>query len=129
MLVITGLYVSILAILILFLAFKVVKFRRVNRIGVGDNGDNEGLRVIRVHANAVEYVPMMVVLMAVYEINGGSSMVLHTIGVIAVIARILHAFGLSMSEGKSFGRFHGTLLTWLITLVLSVLNIYHFILN
>ena len=91
---------------------------------MGARGD--GLRANRVHANAVEYVPMIVILMAIYEVNDGSSMVLHIIGAVAVIGRILHATGLSKSAGTTFGRFVGTLLTWTITLVLAGLNIYHY---
>lgn len=129
MLAITSLYASILAILIIFLAFKVVVFRRSKSVGIGDNGDKDGLRAIRVHANAVEYIPMIVILMGVYEANGGSLLLLHVVGSVAVIARMLHAMGLSKSAGATFGRLVGTLLTWIITLLLSALNIYHFILQ
>ncbi len=127
MLVITSLYASILALLVIFLAYKVVNFRQTKSVGLGDNGDKDGLRAIRVHANAVEYIPMMVILMGIYEVNGGSSLLLHIIGSVAVISRILHATGLSKSAGTTFGRFVGTVLTWLTTLVLAGLNIYHFI--
>jgi uncharacterized membrane protein YecN with MAPEG domain len=127
MLIVTSLYASILAILIILLAYKVVNFRRVKSCGIGDNGDKDGLRAIRVHANAVEYIPMIVILMGIYEVNGGSGLVLHIIGSIAVICRLLHATGLSKSAGTTFGRLVGTLLTWIITLVLAGLNIYHFL--
>jgi len=127
MLAITSLYASVLAVLVIFLAYKVVDFRRVKSVGIGDNGDKDGLRAIRVHANAVEYVPMMMILMGIYEVNGGSVMMLHIIGAVAVVARLLHATGLSKSAGTTFGRFVGTLLTWMTTLVLAGLNIFHFI--
>ena len=127
MLIITSLYASILALLVIFLAYKVVNFRQTKSVGLGDNGDKDGMRAIRVHANAVEYIPMMIILMGIYEANGGSTIMLHIIGAVAVIARILHATGLSKSAGTTFGRFVGTLLTWITTLVLAGLNIYHFI--
>lgn len=127
MLIITSLYASILALLVIFLAYKVVNFRQTKSVGLGDNGDKDGMRAIRVHANAVEYVPMMIILMGIYEANGGSAIMLHIIGTVAVIARVLHATGLSKSAGTTFGRFVGTLLTWITTLVLAGLNIYHFI--
>jgi len=128
MLHITSLYASLLALLIIFLAFKVVRFRLTKQVGIGDNGDKKGLLAIRTHANAVEYVPILILLMAIYEINGGSSLVLNIIGVLAVIARILHAFGLSRSSGKSNPRFIGTGLTWSIIITLAVLNILKYIL-
>lgn len=126
MLAVTSLYASILAILIIGLAYKVVNFRQVKSVGIGDNGDKGGLKVIRVHANAVEYVPMIIILMGIYEVNGGSSVILHGIGITVVVARLLHAMGLSKSAGTSFGRFVGTLLTWLTTLALAGLNLYHY---
>ncbi len=127
MLPITSLYAAILAVLIIALAYKVVVFRRSKQVGLGDNGDTGGKLAIRAHANAVEYIPMLVILLGLYEAGGGNSMILHAMGGIIVFARVIHAFGLSSSAGKSFGRFYGTLLTWLSTLVLAALNIYQFI--
>ena len=124
MLHITSLYASLLALIIIFLAFKVVVFRKTKKVGLGDNGDADGLQAIRVHANAVEYIPMIVILMALYEVNDGSHLILNILGVLAVVARLLHAFGLSKSAGISFGRFYGTAVTWLVTVVLAGLNIY-----
>ncbi|MFK8010899.1 MAG: MAPEG family protein [Marinicellaceae bacterium] len=129
MLQITGLFASILGILIILLAYKVVSFRRSNKVGIGDNGDKSGILAIRAHANAIEYIPMLVILMGIYEVNGGNVTVLYVIGALAVVARFMHAFGLSKSAGVSTGRFYGTALTWLITVVLSVLNIVNFALK
>ncbi len=124
MLHITSLYASLLALIIIFLAYKVVSFRRTKKVGLGDNGDSGGMLAIRTHANAVEYIPIILILMGLYEVNGGSHLVLNIIGVSAVIARLLHAMGLSKTAGVSFGRFYGTLITWLVTLVLAGLNLY-----
>ena len=129
MLHITGLYASILGFLIIFLAYRVVNFRKTKRVGIGDNGDKLGMRAIRVHANATEYIPILIILMAIYELNGGAVLVLHIIGIISVFARILHAFGLSGSSGISFGRFYGTAITWVSIVGLSCLNIYQFLLK
>jgi uncharacterized membrane protein YecN with MAPEG domain len=115
-----------MALIIITLAYKVVVFRKTKKVGLGDNGDTDGLQAIRVHANAVEYIPMIIILMGLYEVNGGSHLALNIIGAIAVIARLLHAFGLSKSAGISFGRFYGTALTWVVTLVLAGLNLYNY---
>lgn len=126
MLHITSLYASLLALIIMFLAYKVVVFRKTKKIGLGDNGDESGQLAIRTHANAVEYIPMIVILMGLYEVNGGSPMIINIIGALAVVARILHAFGLSKSAGVTFGRFYGTLITWIVILILCGLNLYSF---
>lgn len=124
MLHITSLFAAILGLLMIFLALQVVKFRRTKSVGVGDNGDQQGQLAIRAHANFVEYVPMALILMAIYELNGGISIILYIIGSVLVLARVLHFLGLSKSAGKTFGRFYGTLLTWIIVIVLAILNIY-----
>ncbi len=127
MLIITSFYASLLALLVIFLTFRVIKARRSNNVVIGDNGNQDVLQAMRVHANAIEYIPIMIILMGVYEVNGGSNVLLHIIGLVAVIARVLHAIGLSSSVGVSFGRIAGIMLTMSTILVLSGLNIYHFI--
>lgn len=129
MLHITGLFAGILGLLIIVLAYKVVVFRRTKKVGLGDNGDIGGQQAIRTHANAIEYVPMLVILMGIYEVNGGHSMALYCIGILAVIARVMHAFGLSKSAGITSGRFYGTAVTWLIIVALGVLNIVNFVMK
>jgi uncharacterized membrane protein YecN with MAPEG domain len=123
MLITTSLYASLLAILVIYLALNVVSFRRAKKVGLGDNGDSSGQKAIRAHANAVEYIPLLLILMAIYEINYGSNMMLHILGGVAVFARIIHALGLSKSAGVSFGRFYGTALTWIVILILAGMNL------
>jgi hypothetical protein len=53
---ITSLYASFSALLIVRLSISVIKLRRKNRIRVGDGGNEELQLAIRTHANAVEYI-------------------------------------------------------------------------
>lgn len=123
MLTITALYASFLALIIIWLCYKVVAFRRIKGVDIGDGGDARGSRHIRAQQNAVEYIPLTLILMAAYELNNGSHMVLHGIGIALVIARLIHPLGLVSKKGVSFGRFYGTLITWLAILLLAGLNI------
>lgn len=129
MLTITGLYASILGLIILWLCYNVVKFRRGKRVDIGDGGDAIGIRHIRAQQNAVEYIPIALILFAVLEINGGNHWLLHGIGIALVIARLIHPGGLINGKGATFGRFYGTLITWLVILLLAGLNIFTFIKN
>ena len=126
MLTITGLYASIMALIIIWLCYKVVVFRRVKKVDLGDGGDERGIRHIRAQQNAIEYIPMILVLMACYELNNGNYLILHGIGIALTVARLIHPMGLANHKGKSFGRFYGTLITWLILLSLAVLNLFKF---
>lgn len=123
MLNITALYASLLGIIVIWLCFRVVKFRRIKRVEIGDGGDEVGIRHIRAQQNAVEYIPLCLILLASYELNGGNHMMLHAIGIALVIGRLIHPLWFVNNKGISFGRFYGTALTWLCIIVLAGLNI------
>lgn len=127
MLHITGLYASILALIVIWLCYQVVVFRRRQRVDIGDGGDATGIRHIRAQQNAVEYIPLAMILFAVYELNGGNPWMLHGMGVALVFARLIHPGGLVKAKGATFGRFYGTLITWLVILLMAGLNIGHFV--
>lgn len=116
---ITGLYAALCALLILALSFRIVGLRRRLKVGIGDGGDAGLARAIRAQANAIEYVPLMLVMLLVAENNGAGVVFVHACGAGLVLARVLHAVGLSGSAGTSFGRFWGTLVTWIVLLVLA----------
>lgn len=116
---ITGLYAALCAFLILALSLRIVALRRRLRVGIGDGGDAGLARAIRAQANAIEYIPLLLVMLLIAENNGAGMVFVHACGLVLLLARLLHAVGLSGSAGVSFGRFWGTLLTWLVLLVLG----------
>ncbi len=125
--VITGLYAGVLALLLVALSFRVAQRRMRYKIGVG-SGDNPDLeRAIRVHGNFVEYVPFALLLMGLYESVGGPAWAVHAAGITLVLARLLHAVGLTTSAGRTPGRFTGIMATWLLIAVLGIANIVQFL--
>ncbi len=119
-LVYTPIYAGLLAVLIIVLSVKVALTRRRLRIGVGDKGDREMLQVVRVHGNAIEYIPLTLLLMAFAEFNGANIYFINICGVALFVGRILHAYGLGKNIGITLGRTYGTSLTWLVILALGV---------
>jgi uncharacterized membrane protein YecN with MAPEG domain len=120
---VTAVYASILAVILTVLGMNVTIHRAKCKVPLGDGGNPDMLRMIRIHGNAAEYVPIALVLMLLYEINGGSHALLHTVGVVLIVARLLHVTGLWRSTDPTFGRISGPTLTWLTTLVLAVMNV------
>ena len=120
---ITAIYASLAGLLLLVLSFRVVRSRRKLSVGLGDGGQESLLRAQRAQANFTEYVPIALILLAAAESQGLSAWLLQTAGAVLVLARLLHAWGLSQSSGRSFGRYWGTLLTWVVILALSLANI------
>lgn len=121
---ITALYSGLCALLIIVLAFRVVNFRRLQKVGLGSGGQHYGRVLIRAHANAVEYVPLALLLMLMAELNGLAALWLHLLGGLIVLARLIHAYGLTAGKGGYHpGRFWGTALSWLVILILAAIDI------
>lgn len=123
----TGLYAALCALLIFALSLRIALLRRRLRIGIGDGGDAGLARAIRAQANAIEYVPLLLVMLLVAENNGASVAMVHACGAGLLLARLLHAAGLSGSAGVSFGRFWGILLTWTVLLALGAQLIWGYV--
>ena len=125
---VTPLYAGLIGLLLVVLAFNVSRYRVGRAIPFGD-GDHPGLkRAIRAHANLIENAPLALILLMAVEVQGFTATTVHVLGATLMIGRVLHAFGLSRHEGRSFGRAAGILLTWLMILAASVLAIYSVIL-
>ena len=84
---ITALYAGILALIVLALAINVTAHRVKLRVPLGDGGNAQMRRMIRLHGNAAEYIPLALVLMAIYELNGGAHLGLHIVGIALVAGR------------------------------------------
>jgi len=122
--IITGIYASLLACFILVLALNVIRVRRKYRIGLLDGGNEHLMRAMRLHGNAIEYIPIVLILFVIAEANGLSIWLLHIIGISLIGCRLWHAWGLSHSSGISKGRYFGTLGTCIIIVILAVYNIF-----
>ena len=123
---ITGLYAALTALLVMILAVRVVAYRRTARIGLGDGNNPDLLKRIRVHANAVEYVPFYLLLMLILELNQTAPILIHAFGIALIVARLLHAWGVSRHSGVSAGRALGAGLTVLMIVLMALLLLWQF---
>ena len=124
---VTGLYTSLLALLFVGLSFNVIKRRFSEKVGLGDGGSSTLTKAIRIHGNFSEYIPLALILMAVFEINGGSNLWLHVSGTTLLIGRIMHALGLTKSHTTSLPRALGTISTYIVIISLSIVHLLAFI--
>ena len=116
---VTGLYAGLLVLLLLVLGIRVSLLRGKLRVGSGHGNDPLLARAIRVHSNAVEWIPPMLVVLLVAELDGANRTFLHVCGVIFIAARVVHAVGLSRTTKESRGRFWGMAGTWLVIAALA----------
>lgn len=114
---IAALYAGLSALLILGLAIFVGAQRMRSGIGVGTGADERLLRAVRLHGNAVEHLPLCLILIALLELAGLAPWVLHAMGTALVLGRLAHIQGLWSRPGRSLGRAVGTLATWGVQLI------------
>jgi uncharacterized membrane protein YecN with MAPEG domain len=105
------------------LALLVSRQRLRTRTMLGAGGNPALERAIRAHGNFVEYVPLILLLLALLALDGLGAAWLHVMGIALTLGRILHGWGLSTSGRENFGRSAGIVLTWLAMLAALVLCI------
>ena len=120
---VTPLYTGILALWFVVLSLRVITIRG-RGIAFGDAGDPANTRVIRAHANFAEYVPIALLMMGFLEADRHSIYWLHALGIVLVVARILHGLALSFGWNARFGRVAGAALTIVVLVILALQCIY-----
>lgn len=110
---IVGFYLSINALVLIWLSAKVIGVRRGNQISIGD-GDNKTLAYyIRGQGNAAEYMPMFFIMLGIAALINTPPVALHALGVAFTIGRILHASWFVKPSPKMSKRVSGMVLTFL----------------
>lgn len=94
----TGFYAALLGLWLVFLYVRVVRRRLKHGVSLGDGGQEDLKRAIRIHGNFIETVPYILILMILVETLAGSVWFLHGLGIALVLSRILHFDGLSLSQ-------------------------------
>jgi uncharacterized membrane protein YecN with MAPEG domain len=110
---VVAIYAALNALIMLVLGMLVVRARVRTRTEIGDNNDPAMIGPLRAHANNAEYVPMAIILMFALFLLGEGAVMLHVIGLLLTLGRLLHGLGLSRNIGTSTPRFLGMVLTWL----------------
>jgi uncharacterized membrane protein YecN with MAPEG domain len=117
--VVTALYGGLNAIFNIFLAARVSRARRSEKVSIGHGESRSLLVAARIHANNAEFVPLAIVMLLLVELCNGSSLVLHVLGGSLLAARVLHVIGMPR-KAPNFFRVTGTGLTWTIIVAASV---------
>lgn len=94
------LYIVLCAFLVILLTVRVVRMRWKYSVSLG-NGQNPVLeRAIRAHANAVETMPIALLLLLVLDLwsTPPSSVYGHILGGMLVVGRICHAYQVSLEK-------------------------------
>ncbi|CAX60047.1 MULTISPECIES: MAPEG family protein [Erwinia] len=118
---VSALYVVLGALFIIKFSLDVVRLRRLYRVSHGDGGFYELQTAIRIHGNAVEYIPLAALLLVLMEMNGADIWMLHLVGLFFFLGRLLHAYG--MRTSTILWRKNGMIITLLSLLGMIILNL------
>ncbi|HCC80071.1 MULTISPECIES: MAPEG family protein [unclassified Methylophaga] len=122
---ITGMYAALAALMIVALARKVISLRRQHKVALGDGGQQDLLAAIRAHANAVEYLPIGLLLLLLLELSQGPAWLIHLLGSLFIIGRLIHANG--VSKAIITRRIIGMQFTIWLLIIMAVLNLLAFV--
>ena len=124
---VTTMYASLLGLLLIYLSAQVSRNRRRAKVSLG-HGDDELLeKAARAQGNFVEYVPFALFLLFLLELEVSQMWLMHTLGAMLLVGRILHAWGVMQSRPINFGRFWGSGLTWIMIVTTALLNLWHLV--
>ena len=82
------------ALLNIWLARRVGQMRMAHKISIGDGGNEALTARMRAQANFIEYTPFVLILIGLIELADGSRLWLWIVGVLYILARIAHGFGM-----------------------------------
>ena len=117
-------YAAILTLFFVGLSVRTLRMRRRLNIAIGDAGDKQLLRAMRVHANFAEYVPFSLLLFLMMELAGAHPMLLHGLAIVLVLGRLSHAYGVSQVREQYAFRVFGMAMTFTTLLVASAWLLY-----
>lgn len=104
---VTPLYALPLAVIFLILWFRTTSMRSALGQSIGDGGNMQLLQRIRQHGNFVEWTCFVLILMILAEGMGAPAIYLHISGVLLLIGRLAHAFGLKIDNAAHPLRYPG----------------------
>jgi uncharacterized membrane protein YecN with MAPEG domain len=119
---VVGLYAGLNALILLWITGSTGLLRAKYNISIGDGGNRHMIRIMRGHANAIENVPIALILMIVMAIMGAPALALHGLGIALTVGRFLHALHFIQEDAPGWQRQIGATLS-LLVVFLSALGV------
>jgi uncharacterized membrane protein YecN with MAPEG domain len=113
-------YAAVLTFMFILLSARVIRMRQTARIGIGPGGNSRLERLMRVHANFAEYVPLALLLLGFVEMQGNPRWLLHALCLALVAGRVVHAIGVSQEREDIRLRIVGVTITFAVLAIAAV---------
>ncbi|MCV2350695.1 MAPEG family protein [Paucibacter sp. Y2R2-4] len=105
-------FAALLALLFFALGVRTLRLRHRLKIGLGDAGNSEMLRAVRVHSNFAEYVPITLLLLFFAENLGAPAWAMLALCALLLLGRCSHAYGVSQTRENYNFRIAGMAMTF-----------------
>ena len=109
---VTPLYAAIIALTFVLLSIRTLRLRRRFAVAIGDGEQPLLARAARAHANFAEYVPITLLLIYFLEVGGVPITWIHALCGTLLVARLVHAYGISQVDENHRYRVTGMALTF-----------------
>ena len=123
---ITSLYAGLLAIVWFVLFAMIGRLRSQLNIPLGDGGKPEMILAGRRYMNFIECTPLALLLLFMADANGAGALWVHALGVILVLSRIIHPFGVTIDKMNTPQRILGAGGTTFVTMASAITLIWQF---
>lgn len=109
-----GIYAGLNTLVLLWITVATGRLRRRTGIYLGDGGNPHLVRILRGHANAIEAVPIALILMLLMAAFGTPAWVIHLFGIALTVGRVLHAAHFIAADAPGWQRMIGAGLSLLV---------------
>ena len=116
----SSLYAGLLAIVWFVLYGMIGRLRSQLGISLGDGGNPALILAGRRYMNFIECTPFAMFLVFLVDTNGGGVAWVHALGIILVLSRIIHPFGLTIEKMNTPARILGAGGTLFVSLAAAI---------
>ena len=115
-----ALYAGLNALVLVWLSVQTGRIRQQVKVSIGDGGDPRLIRVMRGHANAIEIVPMALILLLLVASLGAPAWAMHALGLTLTVGRVLHALHFTAADAPAWQRGAGFGLSALVLIAAAI---------
>jgi uncharacterized membrane protein YecN with MAPEG domain len=115
-----ALHAGLNALVLIGLSVQTGRIRQQERVSIGDGGRPRLIRVMRGHANAIETIPVALLLLLLLALLGAPAWAMHLLGLALTVGRVLHAVHFAAADAPGWQRAAGAGLSALVMLVAAL---------
>lgn len=108
-----AIYAGLAILILIWLGVQTGRVRQAEKVYMGDGGNPRMIRIMRGHANALEFIPPTLIAMLLLALAGAPVLLIHLLGVMLIAGRFIHALHFVAATAPSWQRFAGTVLSFL----------------